>query len=68
MDSSQKGCLSGITGKDSQITFDDVHSDFSFTLFFMLLKIFVLFCIKNLHGPAKKKEKKNQLQLYYQQS
>ena len=44
-----------IRGKDSRISFDDVRTDIPFTLlFFMLLKIFVLVYIKNLHGPAKK--------------
>ena len=43
-----------ITGKDSRISFDDVHTDIPFTLlFFLLLKIFILFYVKNLHGPAK---------------
>ena len=43
-----------ITGKDSRISFDDVRTDIPFTLlFFLLLKIFILFYVKNLHGPAK---------------
>ena len=42
-----------ITGKDSRISFD-VRTDIPFTLlFFSLLKIFILFYVKNLHGPAK---------------
>ena len=40
-----------ITGKDSRISFDDVHTDIP--LFFLLLKIFILFYVKNLDGPAK---------------
>ena len=43
-----------ITGKDSRISFDDVRTDIPFTLlFFLLRKIFILFYVKNLHGPAK---------------
>ena len=51
---SERLSLLEITGKDSRISFDDVRTDIPFTLlFFLLLKIFILFYVKNLHGPAK---------------
>lgn len=63
---SERLSLSAITGRDSQISFDDVRTDIHFTLlFFKLLKIFILFYIKNFHGPAKKSVA---TVLYYQQS
>ena len=55
MDQTQKDLsLLEVTGKDSRISFDDVPTDIPFTLlFFLLLKIFIIFYVKNLHGPAK---------------
>ena len=51
---SERLSLLEITGKHSRISFDDVRTDIPFTLlFFLLLKIFILFYVKNLHGPAK---------------
>ena len=51
---SERLSLLEVTGKDSRIFFDDVRTDIALTLlFFLLLKIFILFYVKNLYGPAK---------------